>query len=42
VIPVLSLSFKNENGLIVAEIVYSNGTSGALSIAPRSGREMGK
>lgn len=42
VIPILSLSFKNENGLIVAEIVYSDGTSGALNIAPRSGRETGK
>lgn len=38
VIPISSLSFKNENGLIVADIEFSDGSRGTLDIAPRSGR----
>ncbi len=42
VIPVSSLSFRNENGLIVADIVFSDGSKGSLDVAPRSGRETGR
>lgn len=38
VIPVLSLSFKNKNGLIVADIEFSDGSHGTLDIAQRSER----
>lgn len=42
VIPVSSLSFKNENGLIVAEIGFADGSRGTLDIAPRSGEGFGQ
>ena len=42
VIPIVSLSFKNENGLIVADIGYAEGSRGTLDIVPRSGKEAGK
>ncbi len=42
VIPVSSLSFKNENGLIVADIGFADGSHGTLDIAPRSGKGFGQ
>ena len=42
VIPMSSLSFKNKNGLIVAEIGFADGSQGTLDIAPRGGGEFGQ
>lgn len=42
VIPIVSLSFKNENGLIVADVGFADGSRGTLDLAPRSGKAVGK